>query len=70
MPILRETPPTGISDSVLKRIAETFSADPPIKVHPGIKRILKVRVIAVPKMVKYSEDECQIISSLYLKIHK
>ena len=51
VPILRETPTTGTNDSVLKIIAETFSADPPIKVHPGIKRILKVRIICIKRIL-------------------
>jgi len=68
VPILRETPPTGISDSVLKRIAETFSADPPIKVHPGIKRILKGRTKMVEaQQADWALGEALAIGSLLME---
>eukprot|EP00116_Pleurobrachia_bachei_P005849 sb/3466111/ len=43
VPLIVPTPPTGASEDVLNKVAEKFSEDPPIQIHSGLKRVLKVR---------------------------
>lgn len=68
VPILVPTPSTGANDSVLKIIAEKFSEDPPITVHPGIKRILKGRrKMVAEKQADWALGEALAFGSLLME---
>jgi len=70
VPILRPCPPTGANAEVLNLIGNKFCEDPPITVHPGIKRILKGRKAMVDnRQADWALGEALAFGSLLMEGH-